>query len=422
MIAVLLLTLICIYYRAKNHNWSNPASLMAGIWAFVLLVYELGFVDMYRVGAHIYLIIVLGVLSFAFGTSVAGVVKLSPNNSGESDAPSFYILYKPVLILAFISFLLFIPDTLDSIRILRAGGTFEQLRGDYESVIKSSIILAFMNYIITPFITFLYPVAAYAILTVREKEDRIKKILIFILSIGCAFTQMFSQGGRSAIFYLLVYILVVGALIGKRIKIPRKLKLFLILISVGSFIALYYISLSRGIEDLGSSVINYISGCIPLLSHYIEEISVSENYTCGGAFIYGILQFVFTMLGNIGVPTPAFMQTLSELLNVEANIAISNSSHMNAFVSMFYYFFRDAGYAGVAFESFLYGLLSFYIYKGVKKNRGHMRSLVAYAIITHTIIFSMIRFQLIKYHYILAFIFVFLLIKKTRHTIETKIR
>lgn len=415
MIAIILLATVSIYYKVRHRSWANPASLMSGVWAVILLVYESDLVALNRVDLSIYLIITVGVISFAFGTSTMNVIKMkSADTSTEETAPNFKVLYTPILILAIISIAIYIPDTLDSIRILRSGGTFENLRGDNESVINNKIILLFMNYITTPFITFLYPIAAYGLLNIRKKEARKRKIAIFLCAILASLTQIFTSGGRVAIVYLLIHVIIIAMLLGKRIRIPRKVKTAILILCIAAAIMLYYITLSRGVSDIVESMILYVCGCIPLLEHYVNEISLSGAYSFGGAFLFGVLQFVSNMLGNIGLGSPEFVLELTKALNVETALPIGEGIKMNAFVSMFYYFYRDGGYLGILLESAIYGMLSHLVYKRIKTAKENPRAVIAYAIISNTIIFSMIRFQLIRYQYLLSFIFVFLMIKKIR--------
>ncbi len=415
MIAILLLAIAAIYFRLRYNNWVNPASLMSGLWAVILTFYELRIIPLNRVDITIYIMIVLGVLSFAFGTSISNISRIRTANSLKEDAPiNFQILYTPILILAIISVVIYIPDTLDSIRTLRSGGTFENLRGENDSVINNKILLLIMNYIITPFITFLYPISAYGLLNLKEKEARKRKIAIFICAILATLTQIFTSGGRAAIVYLLIHVIVIAALLGKKIRIPRKVKIAILVVCIAAVVMVYYISLSRGVSNVAKSMVIYICGCVPLFEHYVNEISLSGSYSFGGAFLFGVLQFVFTMLGNIGIGTPEFIAELTEALNVEARVVVGDGHKMNAFVSMFYYFYKDGGLLGILLESAIYGMISQAIYKGIKKVKGNPRAVIAYSIISNTIIFSMVRFQLIRYQYLLSFIFVFLLIKKVR--------
>ena len=415
MIAILLLAVAAIYFRLKYNNWVNPATLMSGVWAVILTVYELRIIPLNRVDITIYIMIVLGVLSFAFGTSISNMSRIGKISVRDEAAPvDFKVLYTPVLILAIISVVIYIPDTLDSIRMLRNGATFENLRSDNDSVINNKLVLLVMNYIITPFINFLYPIAAYGLLSIREKEARKRKIAIFVCAILATLTQIFTYGGRVAIVYLLIHVIVIAALLGKKIRIPRKVKIAILVTCIAAVIMIYFISLSRGVSDVAKSMVIYICGCVPLFEHYVNEISISGAYSFGGAFLFGVLQFVFTMLENIGLGTPEFIVELTEALNVEARVVVGDGHKMNAFVSMFFYFYKDGGLLGILIESAIYGMIAQAIYKGIKNSKSNPRAVIAYSIISNTIVFSMIRFQLIRYQYLLSFIFVFLLIKKIK--------
>lgn len=222
--------------------------------------------------------------------------------------------------------------------------------------------------------------------------------------------QTFASGIRLAMVYIFVHLFVISKMMEKQITIPKVIKALIGVVAISAFIVLYYISLSRGIEDVGASYALYACGCVPLLDHYVLETISSGIYTNGGAFFYGIINLFFTILGNIGISEPQFLTELTRNLFVENNVMIGPMTSMNAYVSWFYYLFKDGGFLTLIFGAFIYGGVSCLSYRRAKGER-NLRRAVFYSILANTIVFSIIRFHFIKYHYLLSFIFLFILIK-----------
>ena len=99
---------------------------------------------------------------------------------------------------------------------------------------------------------------------------------------------------------------------------------------------------------------------------------------------------------------------IQHVFEVEKTISVGTVFHMNAYVSLFYYFFYDGGFVGNIIGSFLYGGLSRLIYRRI----GSMRGMVYYALIFQGLLFSMIRFQFTISHYCLSFILLYFLFKR----------
>lgn len=415
--------MILFYFNYKKYkNWLNPSSLMLGLWGVILTVYELKIIELNRINSSTYIVLYVGIIFFILGTLIANRIRFSLNKDNELKKESIYIpKYNWILFLAFISILIYLPDTISSIKLLISGGNFVILRSKVnETVISNILVNLLRNYIIQPFIIFLYPMSAYCLISLKEnKISKIKnaKKYIFIFSSILAIMQLFTSGGRFSVAYLLVYIIVVFRLLDGKIMISKKLKIVIGICILSVIIGIYYISVSRGIDKVGESMILYLCGGVSLLDYYVNDIIMTGYYTYGGAFLYGGLNLFFTLLGNVGFDEPQFMEYLLNQLYIEGNVVVGPSIKMNAFVSWFFYFFKDGGYIALIIESMLYGIFAQAFYKNIIQRikgrvRINIRKLIIYAIITNTIIFSMVRFQFINYHYFLAIILTYILIKK----------
>jgi oligosaccharide repeat unit polymerase len=90
---------------------------------------------------------------------------------------------------------------------------------------------------------------------------------------------------------------------------------------------------------------------------------------------------------------------------------------MNAYATLFYDFYMDFGYIGVALLSFLFGYLCMRSYKYYKRI-GDMRSLVLYLILLQFIMFSMARIYTVLATRALSLLWLLIMFKKEENSIN----
>ena len=412
---VLAIFVLLLFSIRLNRNWINPTTLMCGLWFAILLTYEMNIIPLNKIHSHTYIVIIMGLLSFAIGSGVSSRTKISFIRKETITTKWKYVPnYRMILGLAVLSLAMQLPDAINAVTILMGGGDFVLLRSMVsKTVISNSLLNAVQNYILNPFVIFLYPIAAYCLLTLKnDAQNRSQKKWIFILAAIIAVLKMFTSGGRTSPVYLVVHIVILMKLMSKKIYIPRTIKRIIVIAIITVAVGVYYVSVSRGIDDVSESIVLYFNGCVPLLDHYITAIIETNSYTYGGAFFFGPIQLIFTLLGNVGFPEPSFLKELSTMLYVENNVSVGFTYKMNAFVSWFFYLFKDGGYFALAIGSSIYGAISQSFYKKAIADIDNTRKIIGYSIITNTILFSMVRYQFVSYYYLLAFVFLWLLIKR----------
>ena len=137
-------------------------------------------------------------------------------------------------------------------------------------------------------------------------------------------------------------------------------------------------------------------------------------YTYGLVSISGFLKPFFTILENIGFIYPNFLINIQHVFEVEKTIKIGLETQMNAYVSLFYYFFYEGGYIGIFLGMFIYGVLGWIFFRKSHNFRG----VVYYSLFAQGLLFSMIRLQFTISHYCLAFLMIAFLMKKTRYCVR----
>ena len=411
IILILALCALCIYF---NKDLTNPASILLLVWSCVMVVYYINIGKLNVISGWTYALITFGLIAFITGVIFQKylstyLMSISYSNTSYNLSSNIVINYRFVLFLTITTIIVLIPEAISSVRILRTGGSFETIRTNFSSgysTINNSIFSLYRNYFVKPFLYIIYPLSA-----IDFNFGQKKKWLIVGAIIICVLNT-FYEGGRMQFIYLLVHFLLIMRLGGKKfqIRISRKVKIVLFGIILLTVTCLIYITNSRGSSSTFSqTAILYISGCVPLLDHYLKSFDFHPDYTWGLVSISGFLKPVFALLENMGFPYPTFFDSIQYVFEVEGSVSIG-AFRMNAFVTLFYYFFYDGGYIGTFIGMFFYGVISEKIYMNTKTYIG----MLYYAIIVQGLLFSMIRLQFTISHYCLAFILAILIFKNQR--------
>lgn len=412
MIYVVMLIILFIIQKHIYKDWANPAVLMTFLWVAIMLLYSLNTLDLNDISKKTGWVIVIGVICFDIGVLITKKCKILFGKNyalSSEEHKNYYINYNYIIGVGILSILLLLPDAINSIKLLLSGKNFSFIRSTNTiSVIQNPLLLVIKNYICLSYVIFIYSFSAWCLIAGERKY----RSPIIIIAICISVLQLFSGGGRASIVYLVVHIIIMNILLRQKVKISNKTKSLTILLAIAVLILVYYVSISRGIDNIKESMTLYYIGCIPLLDARLEIISSDGLCSYGGAFFYGILNLIFTLLGNIGFTEPVFFEKLKAMMNVEEILPVGNNLTMNAFVTCFYYFFLDGGFFTLIIESMLYGVISGSFYKDAVVNKTDLRKVIIYVIISNTILFSMVRYQFIQYHYLLAFVMVFVFIRR----------
>ena len=102
----------------------------------------------------------------------------------------------------------------------------------------------------------------------------------------------------------------------------------------------------RNVEaDVFTNMYAYIAGCMPLLTLHLND-AISSLRTYGAMSLNGFLYpifFVFNYLHIFSYPD-AFVNAQNVKNSLEIFMPLSPDITMNAYVTLFYYFYIDFGY------------------------------------------------------------------------------
>lgn len=412
MSALIVIVLVFIFSLILTKRIVHPVTIFSLMWSVILGLYQINISRFNHISNSTYFIIASGVVSFAMGyifflvsikdTRITiGNFRKSVNNEKLEE-----IRYGLLKFLCISTIIVLLPEAINSILILAGGGSFETIRTNFSngySVLDIGILSLYRNYIVKPFCYIVYPICAVDFILGKRQ----KWLLIFTIIIS--FLSALYEGGRIQFVYFALHFLLIARLARIQIKIPKVVKRVLVMLLALMVVIVLYITTSRGSkEPVIQSLLLYISGCVPLMDSHLSAVGFHPNYTYGVVAISGFLKPFFSILENFGFPYPSFLLNIQHVFEVEQTISIGTVFHMNAYVSLFYYFFYDGGFVGNIIGSFLYGGLSRLIYRRI----GTMRGMVYYALIFQGLLFSMIRFQFTISHYCLSFILLYFLFKR----------
>ena len=127
-VVLLVMWLFQLYMYKK---WTNPAVLMNMLWFLIVLVYEFDVIHLNEISLFSFWIIIIGVLSFDIGVAIINKVSFVIEGKriiSSYDKDNYFIRYNLIIVLGIISILVYLPDTLNSIRLLLSGNRFTYLR------------------------------------------------------------------------------------------------------------------------------------------------------------------------------------------------------------------------------------------------------------------------------------------------------
>ena len=205
-------------------------------------------------------------------------------------------------------------------------------------------------------------------------------------------------------------------------KMSKKKKIILaLLISVPIlalvFVALFVTAARDGGIDLFKSIYYYLCGCIPNMEINLSKFNY-DYYTYGLTFISGLIRPFITLFSrSTNVPlSDIFKASDAFLFDASSTNIIAPGVSYNAFVTMFYFFYRDFGFFGVIFESFILGLALSFLYKKIIFNGGKKdyRLLAIYLVTMIGLSMSFVRWQIVSVGFAITYYYAFFVFKKSK--------
>lgn len=407
-------------------------------WGMIITLSSMKLYGMYPFSQGAYLLIGMGVFFFSCmcwmeknSTRKKVIFTLRKTSRSKSCQYSinYHILYLCEIILTI--FVLYVAWK--TLVLLRSGvkmGTIHAMylnRGE-DAFFTSTIIRELHAKFAVPMLYCNCAITAYLILFQRKKYSILIWVNVFDLILW-----VIATGGRFILVYFLVDLILAFPLCGitispKAIKKIKKTIKKIVIILIG--IVVGYTIFRKGFlaeKDTGTAFsqvfeefYKYFSLAIPLFQYWVKKVIEGGKNTWGSMTFYGLFSnfnwiLVKTRLGSLGFLT----QATNILGDVEKMVPIFSDASCNAFVTCFFYFFSDFGVAGVVLGSSLFGWLCGSIDKAVHHSI-NTKSILIYLLLSQSIVKMFVRFELANASYVIAFLYIMLIIKKEKVSIPSQ--
>ena len=408
-------------------DWSHPVVLMLGVWAFVLLLYNLQAFQIILPTTEI-----VGVLAVMLGGFLVGCVVYyifhmvrnrrfamdfgdDPANMREEEVESGRLREALFFVLCAVASLVMLADQLHIIQSVLGGASFTDVmraaggKGTVE--ISGTAKVALYMFIVHPMTACVSPICAVEVLT--RREGRLK---YFVVNLIIVFLAVFHHGGRNSIIVMcLSYLLAYALLREGGVDIPRKVKIAFILGGVLACVAVFALSSSRGIQDIWLSFYAYFITNIPLGQQYLAVSHFIVGHTFGFFSLQGITYPLYSALAFIGIQPPDLYDMASTMSSyIEANylsIGDYSATGMNTFMPAGAYPYVDGGYIFEIVFMALYGFVSCYLHQ--RRGCAGERGKAIYVLWAYGLLLSFCRLYFASYSYVLGlFLMMFVLYGK----------
>jgi len=428
IVAIMCVLMLIISYKIEK-NWYNPATVFFGVWTVVFFLYSLKLYGIYDVEGTTYATIALGLFCFFIGYIVCTAEKrqivLSQRNHSQVKE---YINYRLLRFCGVIVFAFFAEEALETLVLVRSGISLFDIRTSLQGYAEYSFSdnLYVLRSMIGPLYTWaILPIYnAMLIISCINLFTGKKDKTLLLLSAGCLLLKSFKEGSRVALFAFMIYLLFAMVIYGKKIVLSKKIKKrirLLIIAAILIIIAISNIRISTGEKTLFEEIYLYFTCCIPLWDHWLSEMMArGTEYTYGATSLYGILQLSVTALSVLNGSTPEWYRAGQQAIqDTEMFIQVRNASYSfrsNAYTTMFYYLYKDAGMIGIILGGTLFGGVCTSVYKrikkGIKAGLKSERQVYIYLLLLQAIVLSFVRVYFSVASYSFTFFYAFVFIRK----------
>ena len=411
---IIFFSLIAIILSSrKQRNIANPVIAFSLLWITVFTLYSqslYGIVNVNDLDIHL---MIYGVIAFTLGSIIAMAVSYLFNKMYNKThvIKSYSIRYKYAIAIAILITLYYLSMSKQSVMSLMNGSNFNDIRSTVQTsgIGSNGITNMIYNFFVLP-MSYALEAIAVADWYLGEKNRKL---------IGLTFTitllRVIADGGRTPIFDILMYIIVGSLIVHKKIKIDNSKKVKMLLGIVLSIIILGTVTISRTSSTVMRQIYFYFSMSPVLFSTWKNIVDMQNIYTMGLVSFNGIIfpvVYIFKNMFGLNYPS-GFLTAYNLIANTDSiwqRIA-QGRTFANAYVSSFWFLYTDFRFWGIVAGMMIYGIVMWHFYNKILLFK-NVKNLSVYFLLYQGMFFSFIRFPFAKAYYILAFIYIHILISK----------
>lgn len=408
LIMVLFILLELLIYR----DLFSPIVMFTGLFLMILVLALQKRFGMLEFDDRAVLLIEAGVISFSLGVFLIRLV-LTSMTKGRNNIPSvielrWRLIIPLTVIITFANFFVFAY----AIKFLLNGGNYGQLRasllgyeGENTNVMVISPIVGILSSYVGPCLYALLPIAIW--LFIKRKHLKFSTIVFLNLLLNVIVT-----GSRIILIYTVIQFMAVMSY--ERIHISRKVKKTVIFLIVTAFIGVVFLSNVRSSNGIFHSFYTYFSAPVVLFSYWINYVDACNIHSYGLSFIYPFT-WLINAGGNLLGLNFEILRNVVEWQSLPQDnwVNVFPPQSMNAFSTLFYFFYEDFRYVGVCLFSFIFGTITSWVYcrAFIKKSTKY---LIFYLLGIKAIIGSFMIWQLGSTSFFLSFVLLLLMIRKEK--------
>lgn len=411
LVILLSLSLLTIFIITnKKIKLTSPLSGFCIVWCLICIFSYCKLLPLYDVSARVYLIVLLGVLSFSIGS-----LNCSQHSISKSDITIYdsNALRKKFISLQIIAIIIFVFANIPIMIMLRNGMSMDdiyhmriQMALGKETELNTipSIVAIMLEYIARPILALSIPFSIVDYLRNKNKQTILFSLVLLLMG-------YINKANRMDIFMALFTFIYLNAIMHDGIKFKKSFYI-LVIIAIFSFSTLFdYVTSMRGSSGKINETLYYYScGSLPFFDTKLSMLEKTHEYTWGFTSLQGVIRPFFQTISNLGFEMPDVYMRATDYANVEDMSYVSNNREHNAFIGPFYFFFCDLGYFGVILFSIISGYLIQKVYYRAMRTQDTLL-LVLYAMLfVRGVIFSFYNFLFTYITYGMA-ILIMILIK-----------
>lgn len=414
----------CLGYRLEKNFLLNPLTIFGLEWAIILLFSSMKLWTLIQPDDTIYLMILIGIMCFFLGyITFKGFFKNKKirlcgfSNNHVKLVPRYYLIY----VLSFFTIAYYIAWV---INILKQIQSFDL--GSIISIQRTDDFVGYDNRILNAAAVLLLRPMAVAIPAITAvdfwfgKRDKI----LFTLNLMLLIVRVLSSGGRTIILLFGLYFLACSIVYLRQNKLmseklflavrSKKIKRVIRRVVLLMIVAFSILTASRGVEIFQNV---YIAFAIQPRMFEIWSDYVNKQEIVGGGItsLFGFIYPLFYLIKNLlGIRMPSFIENIFECINKTEIEWVWPGTGMrnNAYVSLFWYFYVDGRWFGIAVGMFLFGII-------VAKNLHHVcmrqfdeKNMAIYCLTLYAIVFSFVRLEYGDYSFALAVVYIYFILYK----------
>lgn len=402
-------------------KWYRPVVLFNGVWLIIFVLFLLQLFSTIEIDDRTIGILLVQTVAFPVGALLGSIyskkyrIRSLINKNNTQEPFSHELRDKLFWILCVITIVVLLKDELQIIIMLFRGSSYREimrLAGGKNTVEISGAVNVFLYmFIVHPMIGCISPICAVEFFARKEKKYYFLAVNLIIVALAAA-----HHGGRNAIIQFAFCYLICFFMMGRTIQIPKRVKRMMWVLFAIVFFAFAFLSMSRGIQELGLSSYAYLIASIPLCTIYLST-PVAAVRTWGYTSLKGLFYPLISVLSFFGIKQPeAYKLSVVFKQFTENNyvrIGDYSATGINSFLPSGAFLYMDGGFLFELVGTFLFGFLVQVVYENSKKT-GDKKALAITLMFDTGLILSFALFPFSSYQFTIGMMILSLLLYKKK--------